>query len=40
MKGNYMLLKPKGFHATSIELAFVNKDAKTVILAYLDILDY
>lgn len=34
------MLKPKAFHATSIELAFTNKDAKTVILAYLDILDY
>ena len=40
LRGNYMLIKPKGFHATSIELAFANKDAKTVILAYLDILDY
>jgi hypothetical protein len=32
--------KPNGFYATSIELAFKNKDAKTVIHAYLDILDY
>jgi hypothetical protein len=40
LRGNYMLLKPQGFNATSIELAFANKDAKTVLLAYLDILDY
>lgn len=34
------MIKPKDFHTTSIELAFANKDPKTVVHAYLDILDY
>ena len=32
--------KPASFHTDSIDLAFANKDHKTVILAYLDVLDY
>ena len=40
LKGNYYNVKPAGLHTTAIELASTNKDSKTVIAAYLDILDY
>ena len=40
LKGNYLMLKPATFHTSAIELAFTNKDPKTVIHAYLDILNY
>ena len=34
------MVKPQCFHITSIDIASANKDAKTVIHAYLDILNY
>jgi hypothetical protein len=40
VKGNYFLVKPEGFYPAVIELASANGDGKTVIQAYLDILDY
>ncbi len=40
VKGNYFLVKPQGFYPAVIELASANGDGKTVIQAYLDILDY
>jgi len=40
VKGNHIMQKPTGFHPSIIEKAFENKDASTVIDAYLDILDY
>jgi hypothetical protein len=39
-KGNYILQRPSGFNASIIELAHASSDPKTVIHAYLDILDY
>ena len=40
LRGNHLIIKPQGFHIKSIVLASANKDAKTVIHAYLDILNY
>jgi hypothetical protein len=40
LRGNFFNVKPAGFHAKAIELGSENNDSKTVINAYLDILDY
>jgi len=40
LRGNHLMVKPQCFHITSIDIASANKDAKTVIHAYLDILNY
>lgn len=40
LRGNFFHVKPQGFHTQAIELASQNNDPKTVIQAYLDILDY
>ena len=34
------MCRPQSFHTIVIDHAFENKDRKTVIQAYLDILDY
>lgn len=39
-KGNYFLLLPKNFQSMIIDKAFENKDKKTVIAAYLEVLNY
>jgi hypothetical protein len=39
-KGRYLLVRPAGFHNLIIKAASENGDKKTVIDAYLDVLDY